>query len=112
MERVVKFVYIPIGLGLIGYFILRLIQGSFELHWVGVVLLCNTLLFWAYPISIKSAEEAALKYASKIFEEPLLVSDFLKENNMSQKELEHNISKGKIEAYELDKVLVIENKQY
>ena len=52
----------------------------------------------------------ALMYASKIFENPVLVDKFLKENPMSLGELEQKISVGSIEAYELDKVLVIENK--
>ena len=110
MEKIVKFIYIPIGLGLVGYFILRLFQGSFEFQWIGIVLVCNTVLFWVYPVSVKSTEEAALMYASKIFENPVLVDKFLKENPMSLRELEQKISVGSIEAYELDKVLVIENK--
>jgi len=109
MERLVKTIYMIFAWGVIVYFVYGLFQGKAQLHWLGLTLLCNAIIYKIYPVTVESIEEQAMKNAKKIFSNPVLANDYLIENKVTQRELDQEIASGKIKVYELDQVLIIEN---
>lgn len=95
----------------IGY-LYFLINGEHKPLLLGVLLIVASLIsfFMKSPDTNRIAYrfESALEQSKNYLVSPLPVDDYINESGMTLKEIQNNIGKGVLEAYEYDEFLFIE----
>jgi len=108
-------IYQVVGLACIAGWVFYLINGESKPLLLIVPLSINMIVLYLMPKNDKNGNSykylTAYKQSKKYLISPVTVNEFIEQTQMTRKEIENQISKGTISAYEYDEFLFIESNE-